>query len=177
MKHELSKERLTQIISAIECEAYDEEEIVKSVSSGELLSLARYRLAAHEQEPVAWRYRFVHTPKSLEHGSPFTTDWVMTNSEDDCNPSDCFERQPLYAHPAPSIPAAVPEDIGEIRVGRLPTMNQDEYPGLGEWWVQLRIGDDFGEVLARVYGATPQEANNRAEAIARRAAMLNGGKS
>lgn len=75
----------------------------------------------------------------------------------------------------PVVPA-VSDDIGDIRVGRLPTMNQDDYPGLGDWWVQLRIGEDFDEVLARVYGATPQEANNRAEALARRAAMLNGVK-
>nr|WP_227516468.1 hypothetical protein [Klebsiella pneumoniae] len=82
----------------------------------------------------------------------------------------------LIAQPAPVAPA-VSDDIGEIRVGRLPTMNQDDYPGLGDWWVQLRIGEDSDEVLARVYGATPQEANNRAEALACRAAMLNGGKS
>ena len=80
---------------------------------------------------------------------------------------------PVYrqAQPAPVVPA-VSDDIGEIRVGRLPTMNQDDYPGLGDWWVQLRIGEDSDEVLARVYGATPQEANNRAEALACRAAML-----
>lgn len=85
---------------------------------------------------------------------------------------------PVYRHaqPAPVVPA-VSDDIGEIRVGRLPTMNQDDYPGLGDWWVQLRIGEDSDEVLARVYGATPQEANNRAEALACRAAMLSGGKS
>lgn len=85
---------------------------------------------------------------------------------------------PVYrqAQPAPVVPA-VSDDIGEIRVGRLPTMNQDDYPGLGDWWVQLRIGEDSDEVLARVYGATPQEANNRAEALACRAAMLSGGKS
>jgi hypothetical protein len=77
----------------------------------------------------------------------------------------------LYRHAQPA--PAVSDDIGGIRVGRLPTMNQDDYPGLGDWWVQLRIGEDFDEVLARVYGATPQEANNRAEALARRAAMLN----
>ena len=73
------------------------------------------------------------------------------------------------APPAPVVP-----DIGEISVGRLPTMNQDDYPGLGDWWVQLRIGEDCDEVLARVYGATPQEANSRAEALACRAAMLQG---
>ncbi|HFO3257358.1 TPA: hypothetical protein ACHG3R_005075 [Klebsiella pneumoniae] len=68
---------------------------------------------------------------------------------------------PVYRHaqPAPVVPA-VSDDIGEIRVGRLPTMNQDDYPGLGDWWVQLRIGEDSDEVLARVYGAAPQEANN-----------------
>ncbi|HIC8751214.1 TPA: DUF551 domain-containing protein [Klebsiella pneumoniae] len=80
----------------------------------------------------------------------------------------------IFPHPAPVVPA-VSDDIGEIRVGRLPTMNQDDYPGLGDWWVQLRIGEDSDEVLARVYGATPQEANNRAEALACRAAMLHAG--
>lgn len=82
----------------------------------------------------------------------------------------------LIAQPAPVVPA-VSDDIGEIRVGRLPTMNQDGYPGLGDWWVQLRIGEDSDEVLARVYGATPQEANNRAEALACRAAMLAAARS
>lgn len=85
---------------------------------------------------------------------------------------------PVYRHaqPAPVV-LAVSDDIGEIRVGRLPTMNQDDYPGLGDWWVQLRIGEDSDEVLARVYGATPHEVNNRAEELACRAAMLSGGKS
>lgn len=85
-------------------------------------------------------------------------------------------RSAANAQPAPVVPA-VSDDIGEIRVGRLPAINQDDYPGLGDWWVQLRIGEDSDEVLARVYGATPQEANNRAEALACRAAMLSGGKS
>lgn len=95
--------------------------------------------------------------------------------------SDSFRAGFRYARrttpqPAPVVPA-VSDDIGEIRVGRLPTMNQDDYPGLGDWWVQLRIGEDSDEVLARVYGATPQEANNRAEALACRAAMLHAGNS
>lgn len=70
----------------------------------EELVLMRVALASLEAEAVAWRYRFVHTPKSEEHGSPFTTDWVLAHSEDECNPSDCFERQPLYiAPPAPEV--------------------------------------------------------------------------
>ncbi|WP_426880380.1 DUF551 domain-containing protein [Serratia bockelmannii] len=56
-------------------------------------------------------------------------------------------------------------ELGEIRVGRLPTMNQEEYPGLGDWWVQLRIGASGDEILARVYGATPDEAVARARAL------------
>ncbi|MDV5713838.1 hypothetical protein ACSTDE_05505 [Enterobacter hormaechei] len=72
------------------------------------LELARIALASLETEAVAWRYRFVHTPKSEEHGSPFTTDWVLAHSEEECNPSDCFERQPLYT--APPAPVSVPDE-------------------------------------------------------------------
>lgn len=63
----------------------------------------------------------------------------------------------------------VESDLGHIRVGRLPTMNQDEYPGLGAWWVQLRVGSEFDEVLARVYGETPEQAHIRAVALAAQA--------
>lgn len=56
-------------------------------------------------------------------------------------------------------------ELGEIRVGRLPTMNQENYPGLGDWWVQLRIGENHDDILARVYGATPEEAMARARAL------------
>lgn len=62
-------------------------------------------IAAMNANPVAWRYRYVHTPKTEEHGSPFTTEWKLCDSEDECNPSDCFERQPLFsATPAPVVP-------------------------------------------------------------------------
>lgn len=56
-------------------------------------------------------------------------------------------------------------ELGKISVGRLPTMNQENYPGLGDWWVQLRIGVHNDEILARVYGATPEEATARAHAL------------
>lgn len=92
-----------------------------------------------------------------------TTDYVK---DGEC-PIDNGE---LLVYAVPQV-TSMPE-IGEIRVGRLPTMNQEEYPGLGDWWVQLRIGRNSDEVLARVYGATPQEANTRAEVLANRAAML-----
>ncbi|MFI2962621.1 DUF551 domain-containing protein [Klebsiella aerogenes] len=108
-------------------------------------------------------------PESREEFNFQTERWIQRLIDRVIRYADEFQEQP-----APVVPA-VSDDIGEIRVGRLPTMNQDDYPGLGDWWVQLRIGEDSDEVLARVYGATPQEANSRAEALACSAAMLQAG--
>ena len=66
-------------------------------------------IAAFGADPVAWRYRYVHTPKTEEHGSPFTTEWKLSDSEDECNPSDCFERQPLYT--VPPAPRFIPVEL------------------------------------------------------------------
>lgn len=51
----------------------------------------------------------------------------------------------------------------KLRVGNLPTINQDDYPALGVWWVQLWDGD---HVFARVYGSSAKEAHDRAEMLA-----------
>lgn len=59
--------------------------------------------------------------------------------------------------------------LAPIHIGNLTTLNQDTYPGLGDWWVQLRIGPDFDEVLARVYGKCPEQARQRAAILARAA--------
>lgn len=147
---------------------------------GESKELARMALLAMDSEPVIWnngcnksvpaalRY-LAENPRPIGGESSFNTAHLYQLARE----IELMAEAPLYRHaqPAPVVPA-VSDDIGEIRVGRLPTMNQDDYPGLGDWWVQLRIGKDSDEVLARVYGATPQEANNRAEALACRAAML-----
>ncbi|WP_407260050.1 hypothetical protein [Klebsiella pneumoniae] len=95
-------------------------------SHAEIEELARMALAAMDSEPViivgddggdALSYR--RLIQSFEPGTK------------------------LYRHaqPAPVVPA-VSDDIGEIRVGRLPTMNQDDYPA----WV---IGG-FNFALARI---------------------------
>lgn len=93
----------------------ERDEIIPSQQTAIRLRLAEITLAAlrePKQEPVAWRYRYVHTPKSEEHGSYFTTDWVITHSGDECNPSDCLERQPLYAAPpVPVVPENPPEHL------------------------------------------------------------------
>ncbi len=63
--------------------------------------------------------------------------------------------QERAAQTSPSAP--------KLHVGNLPTLNQDDYPALGAWWVQLWDGDS---VFARVYGASPEEAHIRAAMIA-----------
>lgn len=84
--------------------------------------------------------------------------------------SDLIDRVREYL--SGTVPRAQPAASAEpckseaIRIGNLPTINQDEYPGLGDWWVQLRIGNEGDEVLARVYGDTPAQARNRAVALA-----------
>lgn len=67
-------------------------------------------------------------------------------------------------HP-PTAPPSAPVGVEDesVRVGNLPTMNQDGYPGLGEWWVQLWRGD---EIIARVYGDGPDEVRSQAQDIA-----------
>ncbi|HDY8525638.1 TPA: hypothetical protein RRH31_000028 [Klebsiella pneumoniae] len=157
-KSTITRERL-EWLSQISCR-----DDIEDIGGDEIRELASIALAAMDSEPVA--YIFKHPAGRLF--------WSLTDKSNKGHD----DVMPVYAspQPAPVVPA-VSDDIGEIRVGRLPTMNQDDYPGLGDWWVQLRIGEDSDEVLARVYGATPQEANNRAEALACRAAMLSGGKS
>lgn len=50
-------------------------------------------------EPVAWRYRFTGKPGS----GPFTSEWKIVSTEDECNPTDCFERQALYTAAQPAV--------------------------------------------------------------------------
>lgn len=143
------------------------------VTRQEEQELARIALAAMDSEPVAWT-----DEEELRDVNVAGIGYLFGIDREANKFADPRRQIMLYRHaqPAPVVPA-VSDDIGEIRVGRLPIMNQDDYPGLGDWWVQLRIGKDSDEVLARVYGATPQEANNRAEALACRAAMLQAGNS
>lgn len=54
----------------------------------------------------------------------------------------------------------------KVQVGNLPTLNQDEYPGLGDWFVQLWNADNLDLVVARVYGNTPFEAMEKAHSMA-----------
>lgn len=95
----VTKERLEQIVHAAGLETCDYEEVFDGITTGEIVKMARMLLAGMEQEPVAWRYRYVHTVKSIEHGTPFSTDWKYADDFSECNPSECFERQALYAAP------------------------------------------------------------------------------
>jgi hypothetical protein len=68
--------------------------------------------------------------------------------------------------PLPDLPGAEAQpatNMPKLHVGNLPSINQDAYPALGAWWVQLWDGD---HVFARVYGSTPEEAHSRAVTLA-----------
>lgn len=49
---------------------------------------------------------------------------------------------------------------GGLKVGNLLTLNQEPYPGLGEWFVQIWSGE---EVVARVYGDSREQCVQRAK--------------
>lgn len=174
MTAQLSRERLKEIASlplkTTSCGLQHAPGAYSTVYSHEIVEMARMLLAGMDSEPVGYLIKDKYNP-----GGYFSRkNSIMSIRQEDIAEHE-VSATPLYT--APTTPLALPDDykIGEIRVGRLPTMNQDDYPGLGDWWLQLRIGEDFEEVLARVYGSTPQEANNRAAALACHAAMLKAG--
>lgn len=96
-----SKERLEKIASMIDLAGPDH---ILGFTAGEVSTMARALLAAYEQEPVAYMYRDnLHTDArfSLE---PRFGNW----STEDIREYEISET-PLYANPAPSIPA-VPDE-------------------------------------------------------------------
>src|SRR5690625_2434006 len=113
-----------------------------------------------EAQPVAWMRRcaFDRVDVLTLAKSDRPRGWNMhAVTENKALPDDV----PLYAHLPPSAPVGVEGE--SVLVGNLPTMNQDGYPGLGEWWVQLWRGD---EIIARVYGDGPDEVRSQAQDIA-----------
>lgn len=48
-----------------------------------------------------------------------------------------------------------------FRVENPSALNQDGYPGLGKYYVQLREGKNDGTIVARVYGDTFEELKER----------------
>src|SRR5690625_3416568 len=117
-----------------------------------------------EAQPVAHYCEHRHKCKWHADGAwpSFGTGEGREQAWKDAHAERCGGRiLPLYAHPPPSAPVGVEDE--SVRVGNLPTMNQDGYPGLGEWWVQLWRGD---EIIARVYGDGPDEVRSQAQDIA-----------
>ncbi len=53
----------------------------------------------------------------------------------------------------------------KVYAGSLVTVNQEIYPSLGGWFVQIWLASDPSEVVARAYGHTPDQARERAEMI------------
>lgn len=117
-------------------------------------------------EPAAYRWK---KPIVDDKGETLGyTDWIYSEQKGFL---DWWPHESLYANQQPQQQGGdTPTQsitFGPIKVGNLPTANQDDYPDLGDWWVQLRIGPDNDEVLARVYGSTPQQAYERAVLLAK----------
>lgn len=105
MTHQLSKE-LAALFRKVTNSHIDEEgnaHCVLTPADNIAINSARALLAKMEQEPVAWRYR---TTNLKGEANP---DWSFSEEA-----SSLGLYQPLYAHPAPSIPAAVPECFAQI---------------------------------------------------------------
>lgn len=99
-----SKERLETLIRAIECESYDEEEIVSWVNSDEILSMASTLLAAYEQEPVA-----VVELSDYVTAAQLSGDEPRKKAAKELYEGALVVGQVLYTNPAPSI-HAVPDE-------------------------------------------------------------------
>lgn len=151
-------------------------------------------IAAFGAEPVAWRYRYVHTPKTEENGSPFTTEWKLCDSEDECNPSDCFERQPLYvAPPAPGVPDDVRQALcimddeiiaeldAEESASRAAMLQAGNSPVTPDGWIPVSERLPERDVDVQVYCADKKEQmvgymeRNETEGWFRFASLPNGG--
>ena len=52
------------------------------------IDVLRSETGAHEQEPVAWRYRYKNGDRVSE--------WRYVEKAEYCNPSEDYEREPLY---------------------------------------------------------------------------------
>lgn len=61
-----------------------------------------------------------------------------------------------------SLKSSIRVSVNPIfRPGSLLTLNQDEYPGLGKLWIQLRSKENPDVIVARVYGDSLEEIQQR----------------
>jgi hypothetical protein len=124
--------------------------------------------AQQEPKPAAWQERVELSPGEFSEWFETRSEWNMRRPREVESGGVRYQFRPLYAAPQPAKVEAQQESA--LKVGNLPTYNRDDYPGLGMWWVQLWAveSDDKqpGKVVARAYGATPQEARQIAERLA-----------
>lgn len=96
-----SRERLAEIHKL----AAKSDKYIYHLRADEVEAMTRALLAEHEQEPV---YQVM-----LLDGSPEQNEWVEVRECDFHTPvknQEEWKKRILYTHPAPSIPAAVPEE-------------------------------------------------------------------
>ncbi len=126
MKHELSKEELQRIVDT------------DHVQCGDAAAMARALLAAHEQEPIG---AFHISGGTVEATTDYCKDgeWPVNDGIVE-----------VYAHPAPSIPAAVPDyfaglvDAARVRADK--AMRKFPQPN----YVLNKVAEESGEVIKAV---------------------------
>jgi len=148
-------------------------------------------VAQQQRQAVAWadEWRAAVAAKLSSYGLSEEAAAVFASSELDeykAGLCDCAENDPVdmvdlmmgvardaiekwkiesagrpFGHKNTAPPPSVPEQK-KLHVGNLPSLTDSEYPGLGDWWVQLW---DEDKVFARAFGASPEEARRRAEHI------------
>ena len=116
------------------------------VQDDEATAMARALLAAYEQEPAAWQ---IHTPLT-------NVTYVELNSESvervriGCAKENIeVEITPLYAHPAPSIPAVPDYFAGLVAAARVradKAMRKFPQPN----YVLNKVAEESGEVIKAV---------------------------
>ena len=103
---------------------------------------AGYQLAAEEQQPVAWRYRY--------HNGFAPSNWRFVDKEGECNMGPNYQRQALYLHPQQGKAVQVPDDARRMDWLVSKTVNVREpqvYGSHSMFWSQT-ISDDWSEVHA-----------------------------
>ncbi|WP_249436303.1 DUF551 domain-containing protein [Escherichia coli] len=112
--NELTKEWLQNTITGIES-IMDDTSFVCSEIAFEIgkvknvLTAFKIALASLEEEPIAWRYRYVKKGVTDSQGELWVGDWKYVPTKEDCNDRPNYEIQALFTSPpVPVVPEEKP---------------------------------------------------------------------
>lgn len=154
--NELTKEWLQNTITGIES-IMDDKSFVCSEIAFEIgkvknvLTAFKIALASLEEEPIAWRYRYVKKGVTDSQGELWVGDWKYVPTKEDCNDRPNYEIQALFTSPpVPVVPEEKPmpnplkmyavdavADIAEVRGWNAcrAAMLQSQDSGIKDGWI------------------------------------------